>query len=229
MKRSRGRRRLGEDERVTASDADRPRPRFARFYASMTARMDAEGLAELRSELLAAAAGDVVEIGCGNGRNFTHYPEATRTVHAVEPEPHLRELATQNAQEAPVHVIVTSGRGEALPIDTASMDTAVLCLVLCAMPDPAATLAEIRRVLRPEGRLLFLEHTLAAGPGLQVLQRLADATIWPRIYGGCHTARLPLDSVQRAGFRLEQHRYLHYPSRLTVPASPHVIGCAVRA
>jgi ubiquinone/menaquinone biosynthesis C-methylase UbiE len=213
---------------MTAADGDRARPRFARFYERITDAMDRQGLSELRAELLADLHGTVVEIGCGNGRNFAHYPATVTAVHAVEPEPHLRRLATAAASSAPVPVSVTSGRGEAIPLADDAVDAAVLCLVLCAMPAPERTLSEIRRVLRPGGRLAFLEHTLAAGPALRAAQRLADATIWPRLYGGCRTARDPLGAIHSAGFRVEHHRYLHYPRRPPVPASPHVLGRACR-
>lgn len=210
------------------ADGDRPRPRFARFYARITDAMDRQGLAALRAELLADVAGEVVEIGCGNGRNFGHYPAAVTSVAAIEPEPHLRELARTAASAAPVPVAVSSGRGEAIPLAARAADVAVLCLVLCAMPAPQQTLAEIHRVLRPGGRLVFLEHTLAAGRALRAAQRLADATVWPLLYGGCRTARDPLGSIRAAGFSVEHHRYLHYPERPTVPASPHVLGRARR-
>lgn len=190
--------------------------------------MDRHGLAVLRAELVGGLRGEVVEIGCGNGRNFAHYPSAVTAVHAVEPEPHLRALAARAAPSAAVPVEVTAGRGEALPLADQAVDAAVLCLVLCAMPAPDRTLAEITRVLRPGGRLVFLEHTLAAGRVLRVAQRVADATVWPLLYGGCRTARDPLGSIRTAGFRVEQHRYLHYPQRPTVPASPHVVGRASR-
>ncbi|RZT85646.1 ubiquinone/menaquinone biosynthesis C-methylase UbiE [Pseudonocardia sediminis] len=207
---------------------DRPRPRFARFYARMTEEMDRHGLRGLRAELVSDLRGEVVEIGCGNGRNFAHYPDTVTAVHAIEPEPHLRALATQAAATAPVPVEVTPGRGEAIPLPDQAVDAAVLCLVLCAMPDPDRTLAELTRVLRPGGRLVFLEHTLAEGRLLRTAQHVADATIWPRLYGGCHTARDPLGSIRAAGFDVARHRYLHYPQRPTVPASPHVLGHAVR-
>lgn len=103
---------------------------------------------------------------------------------AVEPEPHLRALAVDAAERVSCPITVTGGRADALPVDDADADAVVLCLVLCAVPDPALSLAEMRRVLRPGGRLVFLEHTLARGAGLRVVQYVADATIWPRLYGG---------------------------------------------
>ena len=134
---------------------DRRRPLFARYYAAMTARMDDEGLAALRDELLTGINGQVVEVGCGNGMNFTHYPSSVTGVRAVEPEPHLRKLAHTAATHAPVPIDVSSGTGEALPLSDKSVDTGVLCLVLCSMPDPRATVAELIRVIRPGGTLWF--------------------------------------------------------------------------
>src|SRR3712207_9118882 len=89
-----------------APPTDRPRPVFGRLYARISEGMDAEGLAALRTELLAPLSGSVVEIGCGNGRNFARYPAAVTRVTAVEPEPHLRDLATRAAAAAPVPVTV---------------------------------------------------------------------------------------------------------------------------
>lgn len=207
---------------------DRPRPLFARYYAAMTPRMDEEGLAPLRAELLAKLSGQVVEVGCGNGRNFTHYPSLVTEVRAVEPEPHLRSLALSAAARAPVAVVVTPGTGEALPLVDRSVDAAVLCLVLCSVPDPQATVAELFRVLRSGGTLAFLEHGVADTPGLRRVQRVADATIWPLLTGGCHTARDPLATIGSGQFTIDAVRHLRFPEHPTLPASPHVRGRATR-
>ncbi|MEJ7743530.1 MAG: class I SAM-dependent methyltransferase [Nocardioidaceae bacterium] len=208
--------------------SDRPRPLFARYYAAMTARMDDEGLAALRDELLTGVGGQVVEVGCGNGMNFSRYPSTVTKVRAVEPEPHLRKLAQTAAAHAPVPVDVTPGIGQALPLPDDSVDTGVLCLVLCSMPDPRATVAELARVIRPGGALVFLEHCAAHSPGLRLAQRIADATLWPLLTGGCHTSRDPLTTIRDGGFTVDTVRHLRYPERPTVPASPHVLGHASR-
>ena len=206
---------------------DRPRPLFSRYYARLVERIDAEGLAALRAELLAGLAGRVVEIGCGNGRNFAHYPPAVTGVLAVEPEPYLRELATRAAATAPVPVTVQAGTAEGLPLDDGSVDAAVLCLVMCSLPDRAAALSEVGRALRPGGTLRFLEHTLAETRGLRFAQRIADATVWPLLAGGCHTATEPAVAIERAGFEVVQLRRLRFPDRrFTQPSTPHVLGLA---
>ncbi|MGH3503280.1 MAG: class I SAM-dependent methyltransferase [Nocardioidaceae bacterium] len=192
----------------------------------MSARMDEEGLSVLRAELLAGLSGRVVEIGCGNGMNFTHYPSTVTGVQAVEPEPHLRKLAHTATAQAPVPIDVTAGTGEALSLPDDSVDAGVLCLVLCSTPDPHATVAELLRVIRGGGTVVFLEHCVADTPGLRLVQRIADATVWPLLTGGCHTSRDPLTTIRSGGFTVDTVRRLRYPERPTVPASPHVLGSA---
>ena len=207
---------------------DLPRPVFSRYYRRLSPRLEKVGMADLRRELLAGAGGVVVEVGCGNGLNFGHYPQAVTRVVAVEPEPTLRAAAGQAAREARVAVEVRAGTAEELPVETGSVDVAVLCLVLCSVRGRAAALGELRRVLRPGGELRFLEHTLAQDRRLRVAQRIADATVWPLLAGGCHTATDPLGDLARAGFAVQRVRRFDFPpARVRVPASPHVLGVAV--
>ena len=108
---------------ATAESAgtDRPRWFFSRLYASVSPRLDQEGMAELRTELLGPLSGEIVEIGAGNGRNFGRYPVAVASVTAIEPEPHLRALAVQSAADAPVSVSVRPGLAERLPLPDGSV------------------------------------------------------------------------------------------------------------
>jgi SAM-dependent methyltransferase len=214
---------------VTPPPTDRRRPLFSRCYARASERMDADGLGPLRTELLAGLHGDVVEIGCGNGRNFARYPAAVASVTGVEPEPYLRSLAAHAAADARVPVSVVPGVAEALPLPDAAFDAAVLCLVLCSLPDRAGALAELGRVLRPGGTLVFLEHGLAPTRRLRAVQRVADATVWPLLAGGCHTAVDPVGLVERAGFEVTALRRLRFPdTRVPLPVTPHVLGAARR-
>ncbi|MFD8207785.1 class I SAM-dependent methyltransferase [Streptomyces sp. NPDC059695] len=205
-------------------------PWFARFYARFSASADARGgLAALRTELLAGLSGRVVEIGAGNGLNFAHYPAGVTGVLAVEPEAHLRALAEEAARRAPVPVTVVPGTAEALPEPDGSFDAAVASLVLCTVRDVPAALAELRRVLRPGGELRFFEHGAADTPGLARVQRGLDRTVWPLLFGGCHTSRAPLAAIGTAGFDLVAHRSFDVPEQgPRLPSSPCVLGTARR-
>ena len=216
------------DRREHEGGADLPRPLFAHLYAAMAPRMDIGGLGALRTELLADLHGSVVEVGCGNGMNFTHYPPSVTIVHAAEPEPHLRALAHEAAASAPVKVNVTGGTGSALPLETGSVDAAVLCMVLCSVPDPQSTVAELARVLRPGGTLVFLEHHASDVPVYRRIQKIADATLWPPLAGGCHLHRDPLGAIRSGGFSIESLRSPRYPGGLTGSLAPHVLGRATR-
>ncbi len=207
--------------------ADSSHPIFARVYARMSAQMDEQGAAEFRRIMLDGLAGRVVEVGAGNGRNFAHYPPAVTEVVAVEPEPTMRALALAAAREGKVPIRVVAGTASALP--GRGYDAAVTSLVLCSVPDQATALAEIRRVLRPGGELRFLEHVAAETPGLRRLQRLADATVWPRLLGGCHTGRDTAAAIAAAGFTVDRLQRFRFPEgRLGGPASPHILGRATR-
>jgi ubiquinone/menaquinone biosynthesis C-methylase UbiE len=125
-------------------------------------------------------------------------------------------------------VTVSPGRGEHLPFPAGRADGGVLCLALCAMPDPRAAASELARVIRAGGTLVFLEHCAAETRGLRLVQRAADATIWPLLTGGCRTASDPLAAINAAGFVVTATRHLRYPPHLSVPSSPHVLGRASR-
>jgi ubiquinone/menaquinone biosynthesis C-methylase UbiE len=203
------------------------RPVFSRLYERVSRRLEDAGMAELRRELLDGVAGVVVEVGCGNGLTFAHYPDTVSRVVAVEPEPRLRAAAQRAARVAAVDVEVVAGVAEELPLPDASADVAVLCLVLCSIRDQPAALAELRRVLRPGGELRFLEHTVAEDRRLRRVQHLVDATVWPLLAGGCHTATDQVGAIEAAGFTAQRTRRFDFPpSRVRVPASPHVLGVA---
>jgi ubiquinone/menaquinone biosynthesis C-methylase UbiE len=193
----------------------------------MARAMDEGGLVEHRRRLLAGLAGEVVEIGAGPGGNFAHYPPTVGRVLAVEPEPRLQALARTAAKAAPVPVEVVDGLADRLPLADHSVDGAVFCLVLCSVPDPAAALAETRRVLRAGGRLRVLEHGRADGPGMVRVQRMLDATIWPALAGGCHTGRDAAEEIARAGFTIDRLDRFLLP-QVRTPFSFHTFAEATR-
>ncbi|MEV5986776.1 class I SAM-dependent methyltransferase [Streptomyces sp. NPDC052051] len=203
-------------------------PLFARYYANVVGpSLEKAGITRYRRRLLTGLSGQVLEIGAGNGLNFPHYPPEVRQVLAVEPEPRLRGLARQAARTAPVEVRVVDGRAEQLPVPDASFDIAVACLTLCSVADQRAALAEIRRVLRPGGRLRFFEHVRADTPGMRRVQRAVDATLWPLLAGGCRTGRDTRTAIAAAGFTLTQVETFAFPeTRIPFPAATHILGTA---
>lgn len=204
-------------------------PIFARLYARASPRLERAGYGERRRQLLAGLTGRVIEVGAGNGMNFAHYPSEVTGVLAVEPEPHLRELAGAQAGAAPVPVDVVAGTADQLPAADGEFDVAVASLVLCSVPDAPKALAEIWRVLRPGGQLRFFEHVRADTKGLARTQRLLDATVWPIFVGGCHPDRDTRAAIEAAGFTIEQIDRFRFPeSRIPAPTSPHVLGVATK-
>lgn len=205
-------------------------PLFARVYVRLSEGAEhGAGVAAHRAELLAGLSGRVIEVGAGNGLNFAHYPASVSEVVAVEPEPHLRGLARTAAVRADVPVDVVPGTAEALPLKSEAFDAAVVSLVLCSVRDPARALAEIARVLRPNGELRFFEHVKAEGRGMATFQRAVDRTVWPLLLGGCHSGRDTLGEMRAAGFDIGAFRRLRVPATGPVlPSSYHVLGRARR-
>jgi ubiquinone/menaquinone biosynthesis C-methylase UbiE len=212
---------------MPTSTRGRPRPvrhpLFARVYARVGHLMDAE-IGDHRRRLLAGLTGQVLEVGAGNGLNFPHYPATVTDVLAVEPEPYLRRLAVTATRQAPVPIRVVAGTAEALPAPDASVDAVVASLVLCSVTDPMQALAEVRRVLRPGGRLRFYEHVRATDPRLARWQDRLERP-WGWLVGGCHPNRDTVATVTAAGLRLVQLDRFDLQA-MPALARPHVLGAA---
>jgi SAM-dependent methyltransferase len=163
-------------------------------------RMKAAG-AE-RARIVPLAAGTVVEIGVGSGLTFPYYGSQVERLYALDPAAQLLRMARRAAPRGAMPVEWMEGQAEAMPLETGAADTVVTTWTLCSIADPMRALAEVRRVLRPAGRLLFIEHGWAPDPGVRAWQaRLTP--LWRRIAGGCHLDR-PIETLLRtAGFDLE--------------------------
>ena len=202
-------------------------PRFARFYSWISVRMERE-LGSERARVLEGLSGRVVDVGAGNGLSFAHYPETVTELVAVEPEALLRKEAEERAPSAPVPVTVVDAVATRLPYEDASFDAGVTSLVLCSVPDQAAALAELRRVIRPGGELRFMEHVRAHNPAGAGVQRALDATVWPRLFGGCHAARDTGAAIRAAGFEIESLERTLFPRVPVSPTAPLIVGTARR-
>lgn len=161
------------------------------------------GLRELRRELLAQARGRVLELGAGTGLNLAHYPAEIESLTMAEPDPHmikhLRQKLDDSGKSAEIPVV--GAPAENLPFPDSSFDTVVVTLVLCTVPDPKTSLAEIKRLLAPGGQLLFLEHVRAHDDGLAKWQDRLEGP-WKFLADGCRCNRDTVAAIGAAGFEL---------------------------
>jgi ubiquinone/menaquinone biosynthesis C-methylase UbiE len=198
---------------------------FARFYDVGMAGMERRGLARERARLLAALSGDVVELGAGTGLNLAHYPAAVRLT-LTEPGPEMAvRLRERVARERP-EARVLEAPAERLPLPDASADAVVSTLVLCTVKDPLQALAEVRRVLRPGGRLLLFEH-VATGGGWGRVQR-AFEPVQRFCARGCHLTRDTRALLEAAGFDTREVRDTELPGAPPL-VRPAIAGWALRA
>lgn len=163
----------------------------------------ARALQPLRSRACAGLAGEVIEIGFGSGLNVPCYPAAVTRVAAVEPSDLSWQLAGPRVRAAAIPVRRSGLDGQSLPFDDDSFDAALSTWTLCTIPDVAAALSEVRRVLKPGGRLHFLEHGLAPDESVRRWQRRLDP-VQRRIAGGCHFSRPIAELLRAAGFDIEE-------------------------
>jgi SAM-dependent methyltransferase len=164
--------------------------------------MQQEAMLPFRRRVIGAAKGQVLEIGIGSGLNLPLYGLAVREVIGLDPSPELLLMAHDRAAAAPIPVKLLEASAEAVPLDDASIDTVVTTWTLCTIPDAPRALAELRRVLRPGGALLFVEHGRAPESGVARWQDRLDP-LWRRVSGGCHLNRKIDDLVSGSGFRID--------------------------
>lgn len=201
-------------------------PFFARMWTFLSAH-EPESVRRLRRENLAGLSGRVLEVGAGTGSNFMLYPTSVEEVVAIEPEPRLNIIAARTAATAPVPITVTDRAVEDLA-PGAQFDAVVCSLVLCSVGDQEGVLRQLFSQLRPGGELRYLEH-VASGGLRGRLQQLADATVWPRLAGNCHTHRDTESAITHAGFLQKTTRHdWTLPAWVPVPVSEHALGRAVR-
>ncbi|HZA66120.1 MAG TPA: class I SAM-dependent methyltransferase [Geminicoccaceae bacterium] len=158
---------------------------------------------KLREELVGRAHGRVLEIGIGSGRNLPFYPRDLEILLGLDPSGALLQMARRQATWVHFPVELSEGRAEDIPLDDLTVDHVVMTWTLCSVADPAKALSEVRRVLRPGGSLLFIEHGRSPDPGVRRWQERLTP-LWRRLAGGCHLDR-PIDRlIQAAGLRLAE-------------------------
>ena len=167
-----------------------------------------------REKIVPEAEGVVLEIGCGSGANFDLYdPSKVKHLYAIEPAEGMVKRAQRTwsdaQRETPCDIHCCGA--EAIPLDDKSVDTAVVTFVLCTIPDWQAALGELRRVLKPGGKVLFSEHGLAPDEGVAKWQRRVEP-VWKRLAGGCHLTRDTKEMLTQSGFAVEDHHTMYLPN-----------------
>jgi ubiquinone/menaquinone biosynthesis C-methylase UbiE len=180
---------------------------FASFYERMSrSKGEQSFMNPLRKEVIDQARGLVLEIGAGNGLNFAFYePERVERLEAIEPDSAMLRFARERAAKARVPVNLTQAPVEKLPFADDSFDSVVVTLVFCSVGDPGRGLREVRRVLKPGGSLLMLEHVRAHGAIAATMQNIITP-VNKLVAGNCHWNRNTEKTVIEAGFRIEQRR-----------------------
>jgi SAM-dependent methyltransferase len=181
----------------------------------LSAHADKE-FAPKRRELLRHARGRVLEVGAGTGFNVRHYPDTVTELVLTEPRGALLERARRRGEETGRPFRAVQARAEALPFEDASFDTVVSTLVLCSVANQDEALAEIRRVLKPDGTFLFIEHVRADDPKAARWQDRLERP-WRVVAMGCHPNRATLDRIEAAGFDLDAL------DRGALPKSPPIV------
>ncbi len=170
-------------------------------------------ITENRRRLVPQAEGVVLEPGMGSGRNLPHYdPARVKRIIGVDPGRELLQIARRRAAKLPVEVEIHEQSAEELPLENHSVDTVLLTYTGCTIPDIRRALAEFRRVLKPEGRLLFCEHGRSPDPRVARLQDWLNP-MWTRLAGGCNLNRDIESLLVEAGFAIEHVEHFHRPSR----------------
>ena len=194
---------------------------FAAQYDAAIRREPAE-LASHRTALLSGLSGIVFDVGAGTGANLPYFPSGC-SVTLVEPDPNMRKRLESRVGPHSATMRVVDAVAEDLPAEDASVDAVVFTLVLCSVPDQAAVLTETKRVLKPDGKLLFLEHV--RGPGVQGKVQDVLRQVWSFAAQGCEPNRNTAAAIAAAGFDVSvQDEFAVGPAWL--PINPLVAGTA---
>jgi ubiquinone/menaquinone biosynthesis C-methylase UbiE len=174
---------------------------FSALYDKCFQASEEAGLRQMRRDLLAGARGRVLELGAGTGLNLELYPDAVTDLTLTEPDPHMIKQLRKRVAEENRKAQVIEAPAEKLTFEDDSFDTVALTLVLCTVPNQAAALQEIKRVLKPDGQLLFLEHVRSRNPSLAKWQDRFEKP-WRFLGDGCHCNRDTVSAISAAGFQL---------------------------
>jgi ubiquinone/menaquinone biosynthesis C-methylase UbiE len=175
---------------------------MAAVYDPFMRKTEAACLSAWRHELLEPLHGAVLEVGAGTGANLAYYPAQVTKLVLCEPDPHMRRTLTRESHRSPLPSEVVDALAEDLPYPDQTFDFVVATLVFCSVSSPPRALAQCRRILKPSGRLVFLEHVAAEGHPSRLALQHACQPIWKRVAGNCHLTRETHRLIESAGFEL---------------------------
>ena len=198
---------------------------FAAGYCRFNRHIEEGFLQPRRHELLSHARGRVLEIGTGPGLNLEHYPEGLEELVLTEPEEAMLAQLEKRVRELRPDARIVQAPAQALPFEDGYFDTVVCSFTLCTVPDEDETLAELRRVTKPGGRFLFIEHVRAVDRQLARWQDRLHG-VWLRFGEGCHCNRPTLEHIERSAFQIEKVERTRLPHRVPI-VRPAIIGRAV--
>ena len=199
---------------------------FAAIYNPVLWLGELTGMRSRRRDLLALARGRTLELGSGTGLNVRHYPADLDELILTEPAARMRKRLSKAVRRSDRPATVLDAPAERLPVADGSVDTVVSTLVLCTVEEPGAVLDEIKRVLRPGGRLLFLEHVRADSAWLAALQDRLERP-WRRFAEGCRCNRATVELIEAAGFCVQDRSDGRWRAMPTI-VRPIVLGSATR-
>lgn len=197
---------------------------FAAFYDRIIASIEKKTLARRRAALLSGLSGRVLDVGAGTGVNLSYFKAADSVVMA-EPDGAMRAKITPKLDQAQVPIEISDAPAERMPFPDAHFDAAVCTLVLCTVPDPAASLAEIRRVLKPGGTLIVLEHVRGEGRLAKVQRGIGP--VWTKLAAGCVLTRDTKSTLEQAGFTLVEYEAFQDLPKI-MPIAPMIQAVATR-
>lgn len=170
-----------------------------------------------RQKIVPLAEGIVLEIGIGSGQNLPHYnPNKVSKIIGVDPDEHIWKRSAQRRQNSPIEIERIGLSGEDIPLETNIADSVVVTYSLCTIPDPIKALLEMKRILKPSGKILFSEHGKAPDEKVHLWQNRIDP-VWKKIAGGCHSGRDIPDLFKQAGLKFDDLNEMYIPG-------PKVLG-----
>ena len=197
---------------------------FSTIYDRLLKRTEDGGLRELRRKLLSHASGPTIDIGAGTGANIGLFPDGLERIVLAEPDPHMAKRLRRKLAESGSSAELVEAPAEKLPFEDASFETAVFTLVLCTVPDPAVALAEATRVLRPGGKLLFVEHVRAEDGSLARWQDRLEGP-WKMFADGCRCNRDTLAKIEALPLTVDEVEHGELPNSAPL-VKPLVWGSA---